>query len=339
MFIRPLIKDLVSLVIPCYNTSEYIHSLLDSILEQDYPNMEIIIVNDGSTDNTLEIIESYTQKFKNKGYREFIITQKNAGQSAAIKKGLEYINGEYFVWPDSDDYYLTSNAISKMVEVFKNGDDKLGMVRTREALIEDHGKYAIGCYGDKLEGLQKTPQIFLDCLLMQNGFYYTPGAYMVKTEYLFNSICDFYVHKDAGQNAQIMFPILYNYNCFTIPEIHYCVREREQSHSRKINGDFLRTLKQFNVYEKTNKQTLKNIKNITKDDLTKYIELNSYNYDIRYLYLSCIYNNTTYAKRIVKKLHSRGVELPKNLIIRYILMRIKILPLYYNLKNLISGRR
>jgi glycosyltransferase involved in cell wall biosynthesis len=98
-------ENLVSLLTPMYNTDKYIHRLLDSVLSQDYPSIEMIIIDDGSTDNSKDIVKSYIQPFAEKGYTLKYVYQENQGQSVAIKNGLQLISGEFLAWPDSDDFY------------------------------------------------------------------------------------------------------------------------------------------------------------------------------------------------------------------------------------------
>ena len=90
---------LVSIIIPTYNTEMYISSCINSVLNQSYPNIEIIIINDGSTDNT----EKEILKFKDS--RIHYIKQKNQGVSVARNTALKIINGDYFCFLDADDLF------------------------------------------------------------------------------------------------------------------------------------------------------------------------------------------------------------------------------------------
>jgi len=110
-------KPLVSLISPCYNGESYITRFLDSILNQTYPNLELLIINDGSTDRTEEIILNYESDFILKGYTLIYIYQDNAGQSAAINKALPIFKGKYLSWVDSDDY-LPVDAIEKKGKLY-----------------------------------------------------------------------------------------------------------------------------------------------------------------------------------------------------------------------------
>ena len=92
-------SPLVSVIIPVYNSSEFLSSCLDSIINQTYTDMEIICVNDGSKDNSLEILNQY----KNKDKRIIVIDKQNGGVSSARNVGLKTSKGKYVQFVDSDD--------------------------------------------------------------------------------------------------------------------------------------------------------------------------------------------------------------------------------------------
>ena len=93
-------EHLISVIIPVYNTAEYLPRCLDSILNNTYRNLEIICVNDGSKDSSLEVLNSYAAKDP----RVKVIDQENAGVSAARNRGLDEATGEYIAFVDSDDW-------------------------------------------------------------------------------------------------------------------------------------------------------------------------------------------------------------------------------------------
>ena len=100
----------VSVVIPVYNTQKYLDQCLGSILFQTYRNLEIICVNDGSTDNSLAILQKYAKFDK----RIKIIDQKNMGISPARNEGMKVATGEFIIFFDSDDFF-DSTMIEEMV--------------------------------------------------------------------------------------------------------------------------------------------------------------------------------------------------------------------------------
>lgn len=106
----------ISVIIPVYNASKYITECLDSVLNQTFTDIEVICVNDGSTDDSLEILEKYSSEIK-------IINQENKGASASRNQGLKKAKGEYILFVDADDY-LRKDAIKKLytLAVEKNLD-------------------------------------------------------------------------------------------------------------------------------------------------------------------------------------------------------------------------
>ena len=112
------IKNKVSVVTPVFNGESHLERMLDSILGQTYQELEMILVDDGSTDNTALVAEGCQKKFEDKGLEFRIIKAEHRNASAAINQGLPYVTGEYLVWPDSDDI-LEPDSIGKRVAFFK----------------------------------------------------------------------------------------------------------------------------------------------------------------------------------------------------------------------------
>ena len=100
----------VSIVVPIYNTAKYLEKCLDSIINQSYQNLEIILINDGSTDNSGKIAEKYAKKDP----RIVVIHQKNQGQSTARNIGLKRASGDFIGFIDGDDE-ITPDFIEKLV--------------------------------------------------------------------------------------------------------------------------------------------------------------------------------------------------------------------------------
>lgn len=91
-------KDVISVVIPCYNVAPFLRRCIDSVLNNTYRNLEVICINDGSTDETLEILNSYTDE------RMVVISQENKGLSPSRNVGIEKAQGEFVCFIDSDDW-------------------------------------------------------------------------------------------------------------------------------------------------------------------------------------------------------------------------------------------
>ena len=111
-------EKLISVIIPVYNAESYISRSIDSICSQDYGNIEIIIVDDGSTDSTRETIATKNDN------RIKCFYQANAGVSSARNYGLLVAKGDYIIFADADDIYF-KNAFSKMVEILEKSNAEL----------------------------------------------------------------------------------------------------------------------------------------------------------------------------------------------------------------------
>ena len=114
-------SDLISIIVPVYNSELYINRCLDSLLKQTYKNIEIIIVDDGSKDNSLQLIKDYA----NRDSRIKVYTQSNQGPSVARNTGLDNSTGKYIMFVDADDF-IDKNMVTNMVEGIK--DDKNTLV-------------------------------------------------------------------------------------------------------------------------------------------------------------------------------------------------------------------
>lgn len=99
----------VSIIIPVYNNEQYIEKCIQSVLNQTFENFEVIVINDGSTDKSGEILE----KLNREDSRIILIEQKNQGVAVARNRGMNKATGKYITFVDGDDY-LKNNYIEKM---------------------------------------------------------------------------------------------------------------------------------------------------------------------------------------------------------------------------------
>ena len=104
-------SNLVSIIVPVYNAEKYLCHCLDSIISQDYRNLEIILINDGSTDTSLEICQNYASKDS----RIVLISKENGGQSSARNIALDVVRGEWVMFIDSDDE-IRKDMVSTMLD-------------------------------------------------------------------------------------------------------------------------------------------------------------------------------------------------------------------------------
>lgn len=138
----------LSIIIPIYNVERYLRALLDSIVCQLNESIELFLINDGSTDNSLEICKEYERKNTN----VFIKSIKNSGSGAARNVGIEYATGEYLYFPDSDDL-LCDNAISIILENLQDKPDYV-VFSYFQCYRNQNGKRLIKLENLKLNGKQ-----------------------------------------------------------------------------------------------------------------------------------------------------------------------------------------
>lgn len=106
----------ISIITPSYNQGQFIEDTINSVLEQNYPNLEYLIIDGGSSDNSLEIIKKYEK------YLSFWISEKDQGQSHALNKGLKHVTGEIFGFLNSDDVY-TPGTLELVAKYFAEHPD------------------------------------------------------------------------------------------------------------------------------------------------------------------------------------------------------------------------
>lgn len=157
-------KNLVSIIVPCYNQAEFVSETLDSVLKQTYPSWECIIVNDGSTDDSLKKINHYIQLDK----RFKLVDIPNSGLGSARNKGIEKSKGEYILPLDADDI-ISSNFIQELLN---------SLLSSSKNKIAYSKAYKFGFVNE----FWNLPEFNRDNLLVKNQIYCT--ALYRKSDYL-----------------------------------------------------------------------------------------------------------------------------------------------------------
>lgn len=123
---------LISLIVPCYNAEHYLEAALDSIFAQDYSNFEVIVVDDGSTDNSVAMLESLSER-----YPFQLLRQANQGVSGALNTGLRQARGVYVATPDLDDIMLPESLSVRAR--YLDEHPKVGMVGALVIYMDQEG--------------------------------------------------------------------------------------------------------------------------------------------------------------------------------------------------------
>jgi glycosyltransferase involved in cell wall biosynthesis len=160
-------ENIVSIIIPVYNGSNYLRDAIDSALAQTYKNCEVIVVNDGSTDNgeTDSICKSYDNRIR-------YFSKKNGGVSSALNLGIREMQGEYFTWLAHDDMYYPQK-LEIQVKALEQSADKTAIIHGNYDLLNvKHNKISRMRQEDSYSTLQLTNSVF--ALLMATLHASTP---------------------------------------------------------------------------------------------------------------------------------------------------------------------
>lgn len=151
----------VSIVTPSFNQAEFLERTIQSVLSQDYPNLEYIIIDGGSTDGSVEIIRKYENRLA------YWVSEKDKGQTNAINKGFNRAKGEIFAWLNSDDIY-EPGAIQAAVEALMS-DPSLGFVYGDCNFIDSHDRI-IGKFDVRQTDLKKLQRGYVH--IPQQAFFF-----------------------------------------------------------------------------------------------------------------------------------------------------------------------
>lgn len=224
---------LVSIIIPIYNSEKYISRCIESIINQSYKNIEIVCIDDGSSDRSVKIIEDYSTKDN----RIKVYTQPNSGPSVTRNYGLNVASGEYITFCDSDDY-LESNYIHKLVEYI----EKLDVDIVSSGYI-DISKYGTIRLNDFYSGNQiLSKQEFIECIFRGVGG--TLWGKIFKTEII--SKYNLRLNPDIFMCEDMIFVLQYSMQCksFGVIEenLYNYYRLNDESISTKINITYYKNL-------------------------------------------------------------------------------------------------
>ena len=279
-----LFNPLVSIVIPVYNGANYVAEAIESALKQSYKNIEIIVVNDGSTDNTEKIVKKYGDKIR-------YFYKENGGVASALNLGIKNMKGEYFSWLSHDDIYYT-NKIEIQIEALRTLIDRETIIYSNYKTINKNGQILHSVIMDKyhekrklnnglyavLNGCLNGCTLLIPKTIFTRVGYFDESKKYTQDYYLWNnffsiginllhiskSLVKTRIHEKQGSrdinNANIECDSLWIYLLSSLSDNQY----------KEIFGSEVRLLKNI----------LPNIKNLKYTKATEYIEnrLNKLNY-------------------------------------------------------------
>jgi glycosyltransferase involved in cell wall biosynthesis len=159
----------VSIVTPAYNQADYLEETIRSVLLQSYPDLEYIIVNDGSTDNTVDVIHKYEP------WLAFWTTQRNQGQCAAINHGFEHVTGHIQAYLNSDDLLLPGALQKAALEI--DPVRRRHVVMGRSAFTDQHGRYTGIEHPSHFESHRRVLEVWRGHTIPQPSVFWTPEVW------------------------------------------------------------------------------------------------------------------------------------------------------------------
>lgn len=318
-------NELITIIIPIYNSAKYLEKCLESIEQQEYSNFECILVNDGSTDSSPMLCEKYSlldPRFKT-------YHKKNGGVSSARNFGIEKATGKYLCFIDSDDW-VEKDYLKRMIYEIENSD----------IVISSILEYKF----DKIYKSIKLPNLILERNVFFNNFYIYRNSYL--SQIIFHSIWNkLYLKNIIDNNRNIIrfdttisngedyiFNLTYFNECNNIKlisNILYNYRINEKSLSRAVNENIIRNILYISDY--TKKFVMQNSLIIEKN--ASYIP---FQYRNIYSIVLLLYKSNNMKYNDIESFISKiKKELSLNYIIYYtfpIHIKIVLLLLYFNMK-------
>lgn len=186
----------VSVILPIYNVAPYLETALDSILNQSLKDIEIIAVNDGSTDNSQEIVERYQQK----DARIILFSQENQGQSVARNLALQHATGEFIYMMDSDDILSSPDVLLTCYEYAKKNRADF-VFFDRDWLIEDRTDFSVSLHSTKYveENKEYDGESLLNLMLDTDSYNCVVWLLLIRHDFLKRLGLKFYpgiIHED-----------------------------------------------------------------------------------------------------------------------------------------------
>ena len=224
----------ISVIVPVYNTALYLAECLDSLIKQTFADIEIVCINDGSTDKSAEILTAYAERDK----RIVVYTQENAGLSAARNKGTSLAHGKYITFLDSDDFY-TKDTLEKLYSLIANepidlvGFNAFPVYESKD--LEVHFQSYKTYYDRKIEIKKPISGLAAMNLLNQESAY-LPSAclFLYRKQFLEDNNIRFYegiIHEDN----------LHTFQCFVLANSF--LQDIGQYYGRRVREDSIMTRK------------------------------------------------------------------------------------------------
>lgn len=290
----------VSLIIPCYNIEKVCDRFFQSLLDQDFTDVQLILVDDGSTDDTAAKIKSYQAALEQLGYQFEYYYQNNKGVGGAINYGLKKVRGELLCWADPDDYY-EKNAFSVRVKYMQEHPECMALDADSYERKSSDTENAVRARTHFPE--REEPKQFW--LLLNYNSNFNSGCHMLRMEGFrkVNPEMDIYEAR-RGQNWQLLLPVYYEYDrhYLDVPVYNYIIYEKSMSHGLKTYEDFMKRYEENGAIQS---ETIKRML-ISEEEKAKYLHRIDMMTTRLYLYAAMGAHKKPEFKEQYKKLRKNG---------------------------------
>jgi glycosyltransferase involved in cell wall biosynthesis len=271
----------ISIITPSYQQGQYIEETILSVIRQGYPNLEYIIIDGGSTDNTVEIIQKYNS------WIHYWVSEPDGGQSNALNKGMSLASGEILAYINSDDIYLPG-AFFKVAEAFKELDHKKIVISGKLKFFPKEGEQIPLSTWDIKDWIQRE-----NYSLPQPSTFWSRPSIEITFQEKYNYVFDRAFFIDLMRN---------HYLLKIIPETLAAFRFHEESKTVSSHAQFVRENKQLNL---ETAKTLSNLQYLKvknrykfKEMKTAFLKSNSFSLEaIQKMILIPIYNRKSLIQR------------------------------------------
>lgn len=211
-------NELISIIAPCYNVADTLERYLKSILNQTYKHIEVIAVDDGSTDDTANILKRYCSVFAANKMTLKYLYEDNAGLGAAINTGLKYVTGDYLCWSDPDDFYFPA-SMEKRLQAFHEHPECAVVSSDAYVYHANDLEHPLKREAARFAYRQEPNQFEL---LLKEESHFCAGCHMVRMAEFeeVNPEREIYPAR-RGQNWQLLLPVYYKFKRYYLDEPLY----------------------------------------------------------------------------------------------------------------------
>jgi glycosyltransferase involved in cell wall biosynthesis len=218
----------ISIVIPVYNGENYLHEAIDSALAQTYQNVEVIVVNDGSTDNTEKIALLYEDKIR-------YFKKENGGTSTALNLGIKNMTGSYFSWLSHDDIYYPNKIARQVEELSKLEDKNTILMSDLDAINEEYKKLYTTNYINHINDYPPRLNSRIHPIIYNQ----THGCTLLISKECFNNVGLFDETLRVAQDFELFYRVFLKYPHKLISEVLVTARDSSNRQGKrcKEQGD------------------------------------------------------------------------------------------------------